>query len=173
MVYKNVTNGNINSFVVMCDCGCANGLEFKIIDDEIFVSSVSCDFYINQGIFCVLKKKVRYIKDYLIRKPIYMCDCCMTKQDVLEFLDIINHIKFKNITDDSEHNIINDSKISMYYKKDYNDFNASIYGIYIKPTMKLLQYLRGKEYRAYEIVYTKKEWQKFVHACNRYFKNKI
>ena len=31
-----------------------------------------------------------------------------------------------------------------------------------------LKYILGKDYRAREIVYTKKEWKKFVKACNKY-----
>lgn len=173
MVYKNISNGKINSFVVMCDCGCGNGLEFKVTDDEIFVSSVSGDFYTNQGIFCALKEKISYIGKYLVKKPIYMCDCCMNREDVLEFLDTINHIELKELEEDYDFSLKNDSKISMYYEKACDDVDMSIYGIYIKPTMNLSQYLRGKEYRAYEIIYSKKDWKRFVSACNRYFKDKV
>lgn len=164
MIYTNIKNGKIKSFVVSCDCGCTNGLEFKVVDDSVFVSSFSGDFYLYQGITGIIKDKLKYLYKHLRHKQIYMADCCMSKDDIKDFLYAINNLVLDDTKDDCSYK--NDSKLCLYRERVIDDLY--IYGIYIKPILNTKKYILGKDYRAREIVYTKEEWKKFVKACNKY-----
>lgn len=164
MVYTKITNRKVKSFVITCDCGCGNGLEFKVLGNEVFVSGLSGNFYTYQSVTGILKNKARYLYNHLRRKKTYMCDCCLSDEDIKDFLYSINNL---DIEDDAEDTVYeNDSKLMLYKDKIFDDIYC--YGIYIKPLLDTRKYLLGKDYRAQEVIYSKKEWQRFVRACNKF-----
>ena len=49
-----------NTFFISCNCGCGNALECKTIDDIVYVSFLSGDFYIRQGVFNNIRERFKY-----------------------------------------------------------------------------------------------------------------
>ena len=46
-------------FFVSCSCGCGNALECKTIDNIVYVSFLSGDFYIRQGILNNIRESIK------------------------------------------------------------------------------------------------------------------
>lgn len=170
MVYTNIKDGKVKGIVITCSCGCGNGLEFKVIDSTVYVSGLTSSFYVAQGLFGNVKEKAMHLYKHIKNKPIYFTDCCLKKEDIPDLLYAFENL---DIEDGNIEKCENDSKISIYdiTLDEVEDFLE--FGIYIKPNLNTKQYLLGKEYRAYEVLYNKEEWQRFVKTCKKYFKKKI
>jgi hypothetical protein len=162
MVYTKIKDGKVLSFVVTCNCGCTNGIEFKVLDDCVFISSFSGDFYNKQNIFSYMGKE--YVINTAKHKGIYLSDCCLDKEDIKDFLYAINNLyvdKKENSTPYTK-----GSYLSLY--RDEISDDIEIFGIALRPKMKLLNLLLH-DYRAYDVVYTFNEWKHFVNICNKKF----
>ena len=88
-----------NEILVNCDCGCDNGVLFRIDKEDnnyyCFMTYTNGNFYREQGdtLWGVLSKKLKKIWAIIRNKDFYYAELVMTKDDFGEFRDYINSIE--------------------------------------------------------------------------------
>lgn len=140
-----------NTFFISCNCGCGNALECKTIDNTIYISFLSGDFYIRQGIFNNLGERFKmFFGKHLLK------DILVDKDDLICFRDFL-----LSIPCDNDEVVENDSFIHIDYDKEFNTF-----GIWLISTLKDKDILLGRIHRPYEIILNKKERDLLVKKIN-------
>lgn len=154
-------------FILLCSCGCDNGFIFKELDGNIYVSTVSSDFYNYQGIGV---KKLFYrlsknIKEYNLvkhhKKNILKETFCNKEniQNLLTYLEsqlpTLNNEKINNIT-------------KLRIKKDIiEECNYTDYSIELLTATTNAKEIFFKTHRKYDIVLNKKETLKLIKSCKK------
>lgn len=88
-----------NDLIVDCNCGCDDGIRFRIDQDDLdyycFMTYTNGNFYREQGdTLCgVLYKKLKKIWAIIRNKDFYYADIVMTKDDFDYFKEYINSIE--------------------------------------------------------------------------------
>ena len=91
-------NKNSTELFIDCDCGCDQGIRFKIDKDDCdyycLMTYTSGNFYREQSetMWSVFRKKLKKIWAILRNKDFYYSDIFMTKDDFEEFKEYINSI---------------------------------------------------------------------------------
>lgn len=166
MVYMKRNGLDVTSFVVMCSCGCGDGFEFKTLDGDVYISALTGEFSNRQGILSSVRNYAEDVLHKITKKQRYLCDCCMEEEDMKDFLFAINHLKFDN--EDSDYETFDNDSYLTVWDCDIDNCD-SLYGIAICPRIPLVEYIKNKGFRAYELVYSRKTWNRFVEVCNKKF----
>lgn len=153
-----------NCFTVSCDCGCDTTMIVKTMDDIVFISFSSSDFYNKQsGINTVIykiKHKFNELLHKINKKEFCLTDIILGKNEKDKFLKAISSIKIVS----GETKQINSGCIKIIKEKVGNDEITSIWLIN-KTSLKNI--ILGKTHRAYDICMNKEQWEKFVKYCNK------
>lgn len=88
-----------NNLVVDCDCGCNNGVRFRVdYDDDLdmffLVSFLNGNWYRDQNdrVLRVVGRKLRKIIAIIRNKDHCYSEICMTRDDFAEFKEYINSV---------------------------------------------------------------------------------
>lgn len=86
---------NGNELILSCNCGCDNGIHFKIdkdYDDYMYMIYTNGNFYRDQddGFVKSLKRKLRKIVSIIFNKDYYYAEAVFSKEDFKEFREYIN-----------------------------------------------------------------------------------
>lgn len=88
-----------NDLIVDCQCGCDDGIRFRIDKDDLdyycFMTYTNGNFYREQGdtFYGIIYKKIKKIWAIIRNKDFYYADIVMTKDDFDYFRDYINSIE--------------------------------------------------------------------------------
>ena len=94
-VLKNKDN---TEFLVDCNCGCNNGIRFRIDKDDFdyycFMSYTNGNFYRDQDetLWKVFYKKLKKIWAIIRNKDFYYAEVMMNKDEFNEFKEYINNL---------------------------------------------------------------------------------
>ena len=89
---------NGNNLFIDCDCGCDEGIRFRIDKDDydyyVFMTYTNGKFYGEQEetFWQVFRKKLKKIWAIVRNKDLYYSEVCMSKNDFAEFREYINSI---------------------------------------------------------------------------------
>lgn len=150
-----------NNLIIMCNCGCDSGLSFKILQNQIFISSIQSNFYSKQKSHT---EKVKHILKRFFHKKIYLVDIILDKNEKKELIKNLYEL-YDSIIDSDEVEE-NYSLLKAYKIKNETDYDN--FGLYIQSKQNILDILRNKEYRAYDIVYNKKEFFIFIKTLENF-----
>jgi len=151
-----------NSLVVTCNCGCNAIMTVKVIDELVFISFASSDYYTYQSNFLYgIANKANVFIHNLLNRAYYLTSLCLTDGDMADFISAINLITVK---DGGE---ICDNTGVIELSKD-TDF-PSLGFISLISHSNLYDILRGRVYRDYEIVFNKEQWENFKQYAKRKF----
>ena len=159
-------NNEIETILINCDCGCGNVLEIKKFDNEIYISYSNGIFYNKQKGFDFEHSKFNYILKNIKKKKIYLNDIIIKNKDLDKFLDAINGL---NIENSSLVTNINKARLTLEEIRISEEILPD-FSICLISELTNKDFLFNKEYRAYEIILNKNEWDTFVRRCNNYIK---
>lgn len=144
-------------FVVLCNCGCGNGLAAHILDGQVYVSALSSDFYTGQGYF----KQLRFAGKLLLgkKKRNVIKDVLCEKEDLIAFRDYLLTAGYED-----EEPFENTSRIIPSWDKDFG------FGLYLVADQPRWEALKMKNFRMFDIVLSKKERDILVKRINRVLK---
>ena len=140
-----------NTFFISCNCGCGNALECKTIDDIVYVSFLSGDFYIRQGVFNNIRERFKMLFGKHLLK-----DIIVDEKDLINFRDFLLSVPCEN-----DEIVDNDSFIHIDYEKEFGEF-----GIWLISTLSDKDILLGRIHRPYEIALNKKERDILIKKIN-------
>jgi len=151
-----------NSFTISCDCGCDTTMIVKTMDDMVFISFSSSDFYNKQsGMRSLLnhtKQKFTEILYKIRHKEYCLSDILLGKKEKERFLKALSSIKVNS----GEQKQTNSGYIKVEKEKICND---EILSIWLINKTSLKNILLGKTHRAYDICMNKEQWETFVKYC--------
>jgi hypothetical protein len=136
---------------VMCNCGCNEGIVFQKLDGEIFVSFVTGDFYVKQGMLDNLKFGLDLFFGKKLIKEMYI-----TETELIKIRDYITSPDFKEVE-----NPDNNSHITIGYE-DYIGYTIELIS-----DMPKKEALKFKNHRLFEIVFSKKDRDKLVRKIDK------
>lgn len=112
-VFKNFENDEL---IISCNCGCDEGIHFKIADykdgDYAFITFTNGNYYSDKNSFFDKLKKILAI---IRNKDYYYSDIIMTKDDFKKFKEWVNKNAENNITNKDI------TKTISLYKDDFSD----------------------------------------------------
>ena len=145
-------NTNKN-FMVSCSCGCSDAMEAKTLDDQIYVSFLSSDYYTNQ-------KHGRFrLAALLFCGKTVLKDILCTEDDLKQFKKFLLSVEYKE-----EHEEKNDSHIVIDYDED---FGLSIMLISDQKRWKAWKF---KNHRLFDIALSKSDRDVLVRRINHALK---
>ena len=178
MIYSNVKDGKTNGIVVGCNCGCSH-LEVKISDGSVLVSAYDSSWYSRQDLLNT--DGLRHMFRKLVKDDDDVFELIITRKDFNEFLKLAQSMNFDNAfakEDDKCDCCCGDgckciSKNDSHLSLEYLYFEGSTkelvdYAITIKSDLPIADVMKNKEFRCYEILYSRKEWEKLVDKMARY-----
>lgn len=90
--YQKLAKTRKNDYVMFCDCGCNEGVVFKIVneDGDISVGLVSDNFYIRQDKGNMsFKEKIKRIWYIIKGKEYHYFDILITKDELQKFKEFV------------------------------------------------------------------------------------
>lgn len=146
-----------DNFIILCNCGCGNGFEFNELDGELFVSSLSSDFYSKQlFLFPNLKEKLKEIRLVKHHKRNILKEIVTTKDNLKDLLDYLERFDFK-YEETNNYSYLRASK----FEVDFDDENKNDYTEYflelIGQKKDIKEIIMEKNFRKYELCLNKKE----------------
>lgn len=156
-----------NNFVILCNCGCGNGFEFNELDGELFISSLSSDFYTKQKfLFPNIKEKLKEIILVKHHKKNILKEIVVTKKDLKNLLEYLNQFEFKNEETDN-YAYLKASKFEVDFedenKNDYTEYFLELIG----QKKDLKNIIFEKNYRKYELCLNKKEVYRLKNSIRK------
>ena len=159
MFYKQYEDKKLKNVLVMCDCGCS-GFKFEILDDEIFISVLSSQFYERQE--SRIKENIKHFTKKLLRKDTYVADIIVKADELKEVIKTLERFKFTK-GEGIKHK--NDSHLAIY-PIEFND-KIEEYELLIQYDGSLLDIARNKVFRGSEICLNEDEWKTLLNYLKR------
>lgn len=154
-----------NVFTLLCSCGCDNGFVFKELDGNIYVSSISSDFYTHQNLNKILHCFIKNIKEYTLvknHKKSIVKEVCLKKEDIENLLKYLEKV-FPTLNDDKVDNI---TKLRVF-KEVFEEYNYTDYSIELLLATKNPKKIFFNVHRKYELVLNKKETLRLIKSCKK------
>ena len=142
------------SLKIFCKCGCCEGIIFKNLNGQIYISFVSDDFYSRQELFGNIRNTLKMFCGKRLLK-----DILVTEEDLINIKQYLLNADYKEETPFN-----NDSHINVGYDEDFG------YSIYLFSDLSKKDIILLKTHRAYQIVLSKKERNKLVKRIDKILK---
>lgn len=146
-----------------CDGACGSGFEFILLDDEIYVSTLSNDWYsIQNGI---LDGFLDTYKEYLKRKKgkiNIIKECITSREDILSVLNFLEECfpNLKDVNEETNYGILTCSKEDVFETGEY------VYAFELRSVEKSTKDIfLTKRHRKFNLVLTKKEASYLIKRC--------
>lgn len=151
-----------NSFVVTCNCHCDNSMIVKVLDDTVFITFVVSEFYnkqhsINNSIYNI-KENIKHLYCIANHKKYYLNEIILDIKDKDIFINALNSIKVK----DGGEKISNSALFEINIDKEFKCISLALLD-----KTPLIEILKGKTYRAFDIALNKKQWNSFVEYLKK------
>lgn len=137
-----------------CSCGCNAGMLLKKTDDELIISFSEGSYYIRQeGFFDRLRRTFRLV----FSKNKNLIELVLKREDIEDIREFLEDLQFDTNTPPG--------KNEAFFRIEY-DADIDIVFFSLECDMGILDLLRGREYRCYEICYNKKQTEAFIRKIS-------
>lgn len=145
--------------VYSCSCGCGASIKFSVVDGELFIDFLSCDFYSRQGFGGNVALYLKVLGQTLLgQKNICLKEILLTKEDLINLKKYLTSLELKKI---DKNNIQNHSRIKLSYSEDFG-FTFKLISL-----LSIKEILRRKIHWAYEISFGAHERDLLVRKINK------
>lgn len=152
--------------VAVCICSC-NVLTVKSCGDYVSVSCYQSGWYEGQaGAF--LKDVRKGLRCKLNNRPYYAEECILSVEDMEDLVCLMGAFS----VEEGGEAEVNHSDLVAEYIPVSERYKDGEYAVKIRSKLSVSEILAGKSYYMYEILYTKKEWEKVVRQFARYMEAK-
>ena len=158
-------DGIVTGIIVTCEC-CCGCIEFKLYDEDITISYYGAEWYSAQGLRPITNS-INALKSKLKGEPYISAGCILSAEEMEDFINYAKMICIENDTEKEENN----SHLSLEYISIENTYIKGCYDFQIRLDMSMLDIIRGKLYRSYEIVMNKQEWDFFILKLNKFIEH--
>lgn len=157
MIYTCQNKDKAMNFILACDCGCGNALEFKVLDEYLFISALEGSFYAKQDITSVAYERMKNIKQMLMHKETFLHEIIINTEDLFKLRDALNNIVLSPEQDNNYEKITNSAKLVI----DVMDAEYGIFAIMLSPIEGIHDFVCGKDYESYALVWNENDLRKF------------
>ena len=161
-----------DKLIITCDCGCSDGFEFSLFDDEIYVTSISSDFYSYQR--TLFEKIDKKYKEYFLarnKKVNVIKEAITTKNDIEKLLEFLNKHLDKLVDEEDSYSNYASIYITKDTLEDIPDYIS--YAIELRVKNKSFKDIFfTKTHRKMDLVIQRKDAKRIIKLCEKVLKEK-